>query len=178
MYAVFDHAFGDAKLGSQRVAHIGIGGEELVQRWVEQANGHRPTGHGLEQAGEVLALERQQLGERGAAFAVVGGEDHPPHVLDPVVLEEHVLGAAQPDALGAVVEGVLGHGRRVGVGAYLYVPETVRPRHDGLVKLVPVALHWVHAAGEHLADFRRRSRDFAGVDRTGRTVQRNRVPLP
>ena len=41
--------------------------QELVQRRVEQADRHRQPRHLLEQALEVLLLQRQQLVERGAA---------------------------------------------------------------------------------------------------------------
>ena len=50
---------------------------------------------------EVAALRGQQLVERGAAAGLVLGEDHLADVGDPLGIEEHVLGAAQADALGA-----------------------------------------------------------------------------
>ena len=59
--------------------------------------------HDLEQLDEVRALHRQQLGERRAAARLVVGEDHLAHRDDAVALEEHVLGAAEADALGAEV---------------------------------------------------------------------------
>ena len=51
--------------------------------------------------GEILPLHRQQLGERGASAFLGFGQDHLAHRDDPIALEEHVLGAAEPDALGA-----------------------------------------------------------------------------
>ena len=48
-----------------------------------------------------VALQRQQLGQRGAPRLDRLGEDHLAHRLDLALAEEHVLGAAQPDALGA-----------------------------------------------------------------------------
>ena len=149
-----------------------------MQRRVEKADRHRPPGHGLEDACEIVALERQQSRERHAPLAFVGGQDHAPHIVDAVALEEHVLGTTQANALGPEIEGVPGHGRRVGVGAHLDVAKAVRPGHHGLVEAVPVALGGFQVAGKYAADLRRGSRDFAGVDRAGRTVQRNRVPLP
>ena len=43
---------------------VGVVGQELVQRRVDQPDGHRQPVHRLEDADEVLALHRQQLGER------------------------------------------------------------------------------------------------------------------
>ena len=43
---------------------LGVG-QELVQRRVEQADRDREPGHRLEDALEVLLLERQQLGQSG-----------------------------------------------------------------------------------------------------------------
>jgi hypothetical protein len=60
-----------------------------------------------EQLGEVGALHRQQLGQRGAAARLVVGQDHLAHGDDAVALEEHVLGAAEADALGAELAAVL-----------------------------------------------------------------------
>ena len=75
--------------------------QELVQRRIEQPDRHRQALHDLEQLDEILALHRQELGERGAARFLVVGEDHLAHGADAVLVEEHVLGAAEPDALGA-----------------------------------------------------------------------------
>ena len=50
---------------------------------------------------EVAALHRQDLGERRAAALLVVGADHLAHRENAVLLEEHVLGAAQADALRA-----------------------------------------------------------------------------
>jgi hypothetical protein len=47
------------------------------------------------------------------------GEDHLAHGEDAALLEEHVLGAAKADALGAEGERLARVGRRVGIGAYL-----------------------------------------------------------
>ena len=88
--------------------------QELVQRRVEQADRHRLALQRAEDAGEVVALERQQLGERRLrASSSVVGQDHLAHRVDAVALEEHVLGAAQADALGAEGDGVARPGRAV-----------------------------------------------------------------
>ena len=43
--------------------------------------------------------------QRGAPARLVVGEDHLAHGADAVLLEEHVLGAAQADAFGAEPDG-------------------------------------------------------------------------
>ncbi len=50
--------------------------QELVQRRVEQPNRHRVTGHRCKDAGEIVALERQQPRERGFARLARIGHDH------------------------------------------------------------------------------------------------------
>ena len=63
--------------------------------------GHGQAVHRAEDAGEVVALDGQELLEGRAPARLVLGEDHLAHRRDPLVAEEHVLGAAQADALGA-----------------------------------------------------------------------------
>ncbi len=92
--------------------------QELVQRRVERADRHRALAHDAEDAREVVALHRQQLGQRGLARLGRVGEDHLAHAHDAVAAEEHVLGAAEADALGAERDGVGGLVGLVGVGAH------------------------------------------------------------
>src|SRR6267142_6437379 len=75
--------------------------QELVQRRIEETNRRRMALERTEDADEVLALIRQQLGERRFALLERLGEDHLAHGIDAVSLEEHVLGARQADALRA-----------------------------------------------------------------------------
>ena len=77
----------------------------------------RPV-HRLEQALEVAALERQQLRERGAPVLLGVGHDHRPHLRLAVLGHEHVLGAAQADALGTELARLAGILRGVGVRAH------------------------------------------------------------
>ena len=104
--------------------------QELMQRRIEQADGHGKPRHDLEQLDEVLALRRQQLGERLAAPLLILGEDHLAHGEDAALLEEHMLGAAKPDALGAEGERLARIGRRIGIGAHFQPAEAVGPSHQ------------------------------------------------
>ena len=65
-----------------------------------------------------------------AAFGDRVGHDHALHDRQPLGLEEHVLGAAQADALRAVLPGPLGVLRVVGVRADAQAPILVRPREQ------------------------------------------------
>ena len=100
-----------------------------MQRRVDQPDRHRQPVHRLEDAHEVVALHRQQRRQRGVLLLGRLGHDQVLHQLA-AVTEEHVLGPAQPDALGAEAAGpgdVLGG---VGVGAYGEPPLAVRVVHD------------------------------------------------
>ncbi len=121
-----------------------------MQRRIEQPNRHGQARHRLEDALEVALLERQQLVERGAAAGFAVGEDHLLHDRQ-TVAEEHVLGAAEPDALGAELPGarcILGV---VGVRAHLQPPFDVRPAEDRLEVLVDLRRDQRHLADEHAA---------------------------
>ena len=56
---------------------LGAVGQELVQRRVEQPDGHRQPVHRVEQLDEVLPLQRQQRAQRRVALLVGVGQDHP-----------------------------------------------------------------------------------------------------
>ena len=103
-----------------------------MQRRVEQAHRDRQPVHRLEDLDEVGLLDVEQLLERGGLLLRRGGEDHAAHDRQAVVGEEHVLGAAQPDALGAEVAGVGGVLAVVGVGAdaELALADVVGPAED------------------------------------------------
>ena len=96
--------------------------KELVERWVEQADRDGPSGHLVEDLGEVVALEIAKAVQRlvqvaasrleiGAGLAFLGHaphlglapprgrDEHAPHELGAVLPEEHVLRTAEADAL-------------------------------------------------------------------------------
>ena len=101
-----------------------------MQRRIEQPDRDRQALHDREQLGEIAALHRQQLGERRAAALLVVRQDHLAHREDAVGVEEHVLGAAEPDALGAELERDARIVRRVGIGAHLELAHLVGPAHQ------------------------------------------------
>ena len=134
--------------------------QEFVERGIEQADGDRQAVHRLEDADEVLLLVRLEPGQGLLPPLLVVGEDHLPHVDDSLALEEHVLGAAQSDPLGAErtgLDGVLG---RVGVGADLERADLVGPGHE---------------LGEMAGDRGIDGRNLADHDIAGRAVDRDEV---
>ena len=137
-------------------------GYELVEWRVEQAHGDAVAVHGLEDAFEVAALHRQELGQCDLAALYVVGENHLADGLDAVALEEHMLGAAQADALGSEVACLLGIARGVGVGA-----------HECLGVLVGE----VHDCAEVAAEFGFCGWHLAVVDVAGGAVEGNPVAL-
>ena len=165
---------------------LAVVGQELVERRVDEADDDRQAAHGLEDAPEVALLERLELAHRGVeaghhglllrAQRLAGGdpvlgprglerdEDRVAHDLQPLALAEHVLGAAQADALRAVAAGQGGLFRLVGVGPDLEAADVVGPAQDllqpGLV--LEADLH---------------GRQGAQVDLTGRAVEADRVAL-
>src|SRR5687767_1424767 len=82
--------------------------KELMERRIEEADGCRIPLQRTEYPGKVFALIRQQLGERRLSRVERVRENHLPHGVDAIALEEHVLGAAQADAHGAERDRVAG----------------------------------------------------------------------
>ena len=122
-----------------------------MQRRVEQADRHRQPGHDLEQRLEVGALHGQDLGQRPAPAGLVVGADHLAHGEDAALIEEHVLGAAQPDALGAEVARLARLAWRVGIGPDAERARRVRPLHHLCEVARQLGLTHLDAALEHLA---------------------------
>ena len=106
-------------------------GEKLVKRRVEKTNRHRAPVHGAEDPLEILALVREEVGQRRLTRRGVRGHDHAAHGHDSLAgAEEHVLGADEPDALRAVIPRRLGVLGGVRVGENLEAPELVDPGHE------------------------------------------------
>ena len=89
--------------------------------------------------------------------ASVVGEDHLLHDRQPLLAEEHVLGAAEADPLRAELARPRRVLRRVGVRAHPEAAQLVGPAEDRLEVLVDLRRHERHLADEHPARSRRRS---------------------
>ena len=109
-----------------------------MKRRIEQADDHIATGHGLEHRQEVLGLNLEQVGQGLLLHGLIVRQDK---ALDDVlaVTQEHVLGAAQANGLGAKLEGELGilgivgvDAHMVGMAAGLVQANLVGPGQDGV----------------------------------------------
>ena len=78
---------------------LGVG-QEFMKRRIEEADGGREAFQRLENAGEVGALEWQELSEGFAAALFIRGENHLAHRINTIALKEHVLRASESDAAG------------------------------------------------------------------------------
>ena len=112
--------------------------QELMKRRIEQANDHIATGHGLKHRQEVLGLNLEQVGQGLLLHGLIVRKDK---ALDDVlaIAQEHVLGAAQANSLGAKLEcecsilGVVGvDAHMVGMAAGLVQTDFVGPGQDGV----------------------------------------------
>ena len=117
------------RLGEKRDFGLGVG-HELVQRGIEEADGYRHAFESFVQLLKVALLIRQDLRKSGLALFDGVGADHLAERGDTVGFEEHVLGAAEADALGAQLAGLLRVARGVGVGADTQAAVLVGPAHD------------------------------------------------
>ncbi len=116
---------------------------ELVEWRINEANGDGTAVHGLENSDEVTPLVRQEFRQRIAAGFRTIRYDHLLNRELPIValfrlleiLEEHVLGATEPDALGAHFARFLSVVRGIGVRAHSELPNLIGPAHERLVGL-------------------------------------------
>ena len=79
----------------------------------------------FEQPGEIFALHRQQLLECLVPRLFILCQNHGLHVRNTIGREEHMFGAAQPDALRAELASRLGVARNVGIGAHAEIATKV-----------------------------------------------------
>ena len=109
-----------------------------MKRRIEQADDHIATGHGLEHRQEVLGLNLEQVGQGLLLHGLIVRQDK---ALDDVlaIAQEHVLGAAQTDGLGAKLKSELGILGVVGVDAHvvgvtvgLVQTDLIGPGQDGV----------------------------------------------
>ena len=149
------------RLREKRNLVLGVG-NELVKRRIEETDRDGLAVECLEELLEVVLLIGKNLRERETALLDRVGADHFAERRDTALREEHVLGTAKPDALGAELAGLLGVARRIGVGADFKFAELVGPHHD---------------ATELADDGRVDRRDDAVVDIAGRAVDGEPVAL-
>jgi hypothetical protein len=142
---------------------------------IDHADGDRLALHRLEDAVEVVALQRQELVERGPPLRLVVGEDHPLHDGDAALAEEHVLGAAESDAAGAEGVGELGLVGQVGVGPDSHAPELVGPRQQLHEALIDRRLLGLFLSQHDLQDLARLRGDLRNLHLAGQPVEGDEV---
>ena len=156
--------------------------QKFVQRRIEQPDGDRQTDHDLEYLAEIIALFRQQFGQSGAAALFVGCENHLAHGGNPVRVEEHMLGPAQADALGAEIARHLAIERGFRIGADAKAADLIGPDHQDAKITDQLGLDRIDSAGhdltvaavdgQHIAFFKLAVADFHDL---GFIVDRNRA---
>ena len=152
--------------------------EELVQWWIEQADGCRQTFEFFKDAGEVFALIRQEFAEGLFAIVEVVGENHFAHGVDAVSFEEHVFGASEADADSAEGDGLAGLLWRVGVCANVETGGFAAPLHELLEALELLRGLSALVAMDHAGDdFRRSGFEFAAVDGAAGAINGEVVPF-
>jgi hypothetical protein len=110
------------------------------------------------------SLHRHNLLERAGTLLRVLGHDHFAHRLDAAGAEEHMLGAAEADALGAEFARDFGIARSVGVSAQAEAALTISPFHELAEMVRHHGLHGRHAAGDHFAGAAVERKVFASPD--------------
>ena len=108
--------------------------QELVQRWIQQANSHGESVHRQKNVFEVDLLNATEIGQRSEFVLRIVGKDHLANHGQAIGRQEHVLGAAQANALGAEIARVGGVFTGVGVGTHaeLALSHHIGPRQNGV----------------------------------------------
>src|SRR6266446_5354785 len=101
-----------------------------MQWRIERTDSYRESVHRPENADKIRTLHGQQFLERGTAIFLIAGENHGPHVLDPVLAEKHMLGAAQADAFRAECPCLDGIARDISVGTHTQLTKWFRLAHE------------------------------------------------
>ena len=104
--------------------------KELMQRWVQQADGGRQTFELFKDAGKVFPLIRQEFAKGCFSIFFVVGKDHLAHGVDAVALKEHVFGAGEADADSAEGDGLASLLWSVCVGADIQAGGFATPFHE------------------------------------------------
>ena len=155
---------------------VGEVGQELVQRRVDQPDGHRQAVHRVEDLHEVAALQRLERVQRGLPARLVLGQDEPLDELA-ALAEEHVLGADQADPAGAEPAGPRAVLAGVRVGVHPEAAPLVGVPHDPVNRLDQVVRVRAEPVLEVLHDGRVGDRDLAEVDGAAGAVDGDHVAL-
>jgi len=133
-YALLDDFVADVGCFREGSLSRFVMGNELVERRVDEADGHTESVHSLEDSLEILDLERQELGERLFTGFDRIGDDHLADGENPFLgIEEHVFGAAESYALRAELARVDRIVGCVSIGPDLDLSDFVDPFHEGFV---------------------------------------------
>src|SRR5258708_26787504 len=122
-----------------------------MQRRIEQADGYRQSGHLAKDPEEVATLQRQKFFQRLLTRAHAIGENHLAHGGESLITKEHVLGATEPDALGAKSARHFSIARRVSIGAHPHLAVFVSPLHKFKEILSQPGAHNRYLAEENAA---------------------------
>ena len=125
-------------------------GQELMQGRIKEPDGDRQPLHDGEDLDEVGLLHGQDLRQGRAPAGFVVRQDHLADGLDALVVEEHVLGPAQADALGAELARGARVQRGLRIGPDLQAPEAVGPSHEGGEVAGQLGLDHLDRAGQHI----------------------------
>ena len=124
--------YGDLQFAGQLYDVLFLLGNELMQRRIQETNGHGTAFQHAVHSLEVALLIRQDLVQSSLSGLGSLGYDHLADGLNAVALEEHVLGAAQTDALGAKGHSLGGVTGSISVGADLQGSSGVGPLHEAV----------------------------------------------
>ena len=149
-----------------------------MQRRIEQADGHRHSGQLAKDAFEIALLKRENLVECLAPALLIPGQNHFPHAQNPLLGEEHVLGAAEADSVRTEEARHARVLRRIRVGADAQRADLISPFQQPVEVPKRLRLLRLHRAfNQHLDDFRGARGELSVDDFTGRAIDGDPVAL-
>ena len=140
-----------------------FGRQELVDGWVEKTNRNRQGRHNSEDSTEVFALDREQPVKSELPVFRGVGNDHFDHDRQPLGAVKHPLSSAETDTHSPEFQ------RTFRVIGSIRIRHHFEPCHS---------VRHGQETGKFRGEFRFDHRDFAKVDRTGRSVDRDQRTFP